>query len=69
MAASISAVGLRLRAHPRDPILTVLRQVEAMEERQDFPELAMRLAVRIQPNTAAARTNLATRIIRVVGEI
>jgi hypothetical protein len=33
MRASISAVGLRLRARPRDPISTVLRQVEEQEER------------------------------------
>ena len=33
MPASISAVGLRLRARPRDPISTVLRQVEEQEER------------------------------------
>ena len=32
MPASISAVGLRLRARPRDPISTVHRQVEEQEE-------------------------------------
>ena len=31
MPASISAVGLRIRAHPRDPTTTVPRQVEGPE--------------------------------------
>lgn len=41
MPASISAVGLSLLAHHRDPTSTVLRQVEPQEERPDFSELAM----------------------------
>jgi hypothetical protein len=37
MQAFISAAGLRLRAHPRDPTTTVPRQVEAPEEHRIFP--------------------------------
>jgi hypothetical protein len=55
MPASISAVGLRLRARPRDLISTVLREVEEQEERVAVQVRLTRLRSTLKKSGTASR--------------